>query len=38
MGDPYVTGGYLVSYGLLALYAVSLIVRSRRSTAKSDED
>lgn len=31
MGDPFVTAGYVLTYGALALYALSLVIRWRCS-------
>jgi hypothetical protein len=37
VGDPFVVAGYLITYGVLGLYALSLIVRLRRASSDSDE-
>lgn len=31
MSDPFVIGSYIATYGLIAVYAVSLVVRIRRA-------
>lgn len=31
MSDPFVIGSYIATYGLIAAYAVSLVVRIRRA-------
>lgn len=31
MSDPFVIGSYIATYGLIGVYAVSLVVRIRRA-------
>lgn len=37
VGDPFVTWGYLVTYGGIAAYALSLYMRRRKVGARSEE-
>ena len=37
MGDGYVVFGYIFTYGALAVYAISLVLRGRVISSKTDD-